>query len=272
MLFFGASAIAGKLMGLDNHQFSNAFGLALHQMAGTKQSMRDLSHGFKLGQGLAARGGIFSAELAQRGVRGVKDPFLSSSGDFKLYCQTYDVESLTRDLGRIYYADTTFNRYPCCSENTAVLDGTLELIRNNIVVPEEVQEVVVCVPETMRQSLVVQPFAIGEVPAMSAAYSMAYVVASTLVRGEIRPDHFSESFIREARVLDLVKKVTIGFLPREEPSEAIVKIRIKNGREFSCRVDVASIDPVRRGLSKEEIRQEIQNECCLSKEPFGGKY
>jgi len=76
----------------------------------------------------------------------VKDPLLSKFGYFALYCKTYDTEALTKDLGKIFYADTTYKRYPCCSENTAALDCALNLIREEEIPPEEVEEVRVLVP------------------------------------------------------------------------------------------------------------------------------
>ena len=67
---FGATVIAGRLLRLNEHQMLNALGIALNQVAGTFQNIFDGVHSFKLPQGLAARGGIFSAELARKGFTG----------------------------------------------------------------------------------------------------------------------------------------------------------------------------------------------------------
>jgi hypothetical protein len=104
---FGATAIAGRLMGLDERQMLNAFGIVLNQMAGSFQNIYDGVHCFKLLMGLAACAGIVSAEMASKGFTGIKDPLLSKYGYFGLYCQGYDPEFLNRDLGKKFFADST---------------------------------------------------------------------------------------------------------------------------------------------------------------------
>ena len=102
---FGTVAIAAKLMGLNERQITNAFGIILDQLAGSFQAINDGSHNFKLGQGLAARDGIISAEMAQKGWIGVNDPLQGKYGYFTLYCKGSDPEILTKKLGRIYGVD-----------------------------------------------------------------------------------------------------------------------------------------------------------------------
>ena len=72
---FGATAIAGKLLGLDEKQIHNAFGIVLNQLAGSMDGVYDKTMCFKLPIALSARNGIFSADLAKEGFAGVKDPF-----------------------------------------------------------------------------------------------------------------------------------------------------------------------------------------------------
>ena len=108
---FGAAAIAGRLMGLNEQQMLNAFG---NQFAGTFQNIFDAAHTFKLPQGLAAQAGIFSVALAKKGFTGVRDPLFSKYGYFALYCKSYQLDTLTKDLGKHFYMDNTCKPYPCC--------------------------------------------------------------------------------------------------------------------------------------------------------------
>jgi len=103
---------------------------------------------------------------------------------------------------------------------------------------------------------------------MSAAYSMAYTVADVLLRKEIRPEHFHDEFIRDPKIHAFTEKVRITFLPEGRPIAAEMKLRMKDGREFSTSVDVPSIDPFRKGLTKREIRDKFRRNaaCRLSKE------
>ena len=130
---FGATAIAGRLWGLNEHQMLNAFGIVLNQLAGSFQNIFDGAHSFKLPQGLAARAAIFSVALAKKGFTGVKDPLLSKYGYFSLYCKTYQLEVLTKDLGKKFYADYTCKPYPCCRSNHAAIDCVLDLTSTNTI-------------------------------------------------------------------------------------------------------------------------------------------
>jgi 2-methylcitrate dehydratase PrpD len=236
---FGATAIAGRLLGLNEHQMLNAFGIALNQMGGTFQNIFDGVHSFKLPQGLAARGGIFSAALAQRGFTGIKDALFSKYGYFSLYCTPYQPEVLIKDLGKAFYADRTCKPYPCCRSTHAAIDCTLDLVYNNRIEPEDIEEVIVDVPPKARDFAVGQPFRIREVPQIDASFSIQYTVASVLLRKTVRLEHFTEPFVRDPKVMKLITqiKLTANMTP-EKPLAAAVKIRTKQGNEYEKRVDM----------------------------------
>ena len=170
---FGATAIAGRLWGLNEHQMLNAFGIVLNQLAGSFQNIFDGAHSFKLPQGLAAHAAIFSVALANKGFTGIKDPLLSKYGYFSLYCKTYQLEVLTRDLGKKFYADYTCKPYPCCRSNHAAIECALELTDTNVIRPEDIDEIVVDITPTALEFAVGQPFKIREVPQIDAAFNLA---------------------------------------------------------------------------------------------------
>ena len=62
---FGATAIAGRMMGLNHEQVSDAFGLVVDHLGGVQRQIGDTTVGFKLSQGNAARDAIFSVKLAE---------------------------------------------------------------------------------------------------------------------------------------------------------------------------------------------------------------
>jgi 2-methylcitrate dehydratase PrpD len=113
--YFGACATAGRLLGLDEDQMVNAFGICYSQVSGTKQCMHDGSLTKRLQPGLAARGGILSAHLARRGYTGTRNNLEGKAGFFNLYHGgKYDPVFLTDRLGEHF--DITrlgFKPYPC---------------------------------------------------------------------------------------------------------------------------------------------------------------
>ena len=263
---FGATAIAGKLWGLDEHQMLNAFGIVINQLAGTMQNIFDGAHTFKLPQGLAAQAGIFSAALARKGFTGVKDPFLSKHGYFSLYCRTYQPEILTKDLGKKFYSDVTLKLYPTCRVTHGAIDCALELVRTNEIKPEDIDEVIVDITPAGRDFAVGQPFRIEEVIQARAAFSFQYTVANALLRKSVKLEHFTEESIRDPKMMGLVNRIKLNtsIFP-ETRHVAAVKVKMKQGKEYEKRVDVAKgIEPF-APLTPAEKKEKFINNVTFSK-------
>jgi 2-methylcitrate dehydratase PrpD len=255
---FGATVIAGRLLRLNEHQMLNALGIALNQVAGTFQNIFDGVHSFKLPQGLAARGGIFSAALARKGFTAVKDALFSKYGYFSLYCKTFDADFLTKDLGTKFYANNTFKAYPCCRSTHAAIDCSLALVGDTAIDPEEIEEVIIDVAAIGHDFAVGQPFEIGEVPQASASFSLRYTVADALLRKEVRPEHFMEEYIRDEKVLNLIGKIRLtATVPPETPLAAGVKVRMRNGDEHEKHVDMPKGNEVFTPLTPTEKKDKF---------------
>jgi 2-methylcitrate dehydratase PrpD len=262
---FGATAIAGKLWGLDEHQMLNAFGIVMNQLAGTMQNIFDGAHAFKLPQGLAAQAGIFSAALARKGFTGVKDPFLSKHGYFSLYCRTYQPEILTKDLGKKFYADITLKPYPSCRVTHGAIDCALELVHNNPIKPEEIDEVIVDISPSGRDFAVGQPFRIEEVLQARAAFSFQYVVANALLRKSVKLEHFTEASIKDPKIMDLVNKIRLNVAISPETRHiAGIRVKMRHGKEYEKRVDVAKGIETLIPLTPIEKREKFINNVTFS--------
>lgn len=261
---FGATAIAGKLLKLNERQMLHAFGIALNQVSGTFQNVFDNAHTFKLPQGLAARGGIFSAELAEKGFTGVKDALFSTYGYFALYCKNFDTDFLTKDLGTKFYANNTFKAYPCCRSTHAAIDCSLALIGSNPVDTDNIDEIIIDVAAIGHDFAVGQPFEIGEVPQANASFSLRYTVADALLRKAVRPEHFTEEYIRDERILDLTQKIRLtATMPPETPLAAEVRVKMKNGDEYAKRVNTPKGNEVFTPLSPaEKMDKFLTNVAC----------
>lgn len=269
---FGATAIAGKLLGLNVRQMLNAFGIVVNQLAGTIQSIYDGTHSFKLNQGLAARAGIFSAELASKGFTGVKDPLSSKYGYFSLYCQSYHPEILTEDLGKKFYADRLFKPYPCCMGNHGAIECALKLVREHDIDAEDIEQITVGVSPALFHLFVGQPFEIGVVPQVNAAFNIQYNLASILLRKSIRLEYFTEEFIREPKIMDVVKKIKLTpTIPPEKFLATDVNIKMKDGGEFHAYVDIPKGDAIHCPLTREEIRDKFRTNVAFSKTVPQGK-
>ncbi len=262
---FGATAIAGRLLRLGEPQMLNAFGIALNQMAGTFQNIYDGTHCFKLPMGLAARAGIFSADLASKGFTGVKDPLLSKHGYFSLYCRSHTPEILTKDLGRKFYADSTFKPYPTCRSTHAAIECALRLTYTHNIDHNNIKKIIVNVTTVARDMFVSQPFMIGDVPQANATFNLRYTVANALLRKSVRLEHFTEEFIRDSKVFSLVPKIEIAAtIPSEKPLAARVEVIMQDGAKFSEYVDVPKGDIVCSPLTREDIKEKFRANLSFS--------
>jgi 2-methylcitrate dehydratase PrpD len=251
---FGATAIAGRLLGLDRVQMRNAFGIVLNQLAGSFQNIWDGTTAFKLPQGLSARNGFFSAQLAKSGWTGPEDALLSTFGYYNLYtegCSNPGI--LTKDLGKKYYSDTSYKPHPCCGLTHPAVDCALALVKKHDVQTQDIEEVVLHVFSGGFNGFGGQRFIIGDYPYANAAFNFRYTVANALLRKSIRTEHFSEESIRDPQLHALITKIKLVELPGAEFRSSKLKLIMKDGRELSESCDAPKGDPLRNPLSKEEI-------------------
>jgi len=263
---FGATAIAGRLAGLNEREMTNALGIVVNQLGGTMQTFFDGVHAFKLVQGLSARAGIVSAELAHRGFTGVTDPLFSKYGYFALYGKSCDTDVLTKDLGESFYADGTFKPYPCCRANHAAIDCALELVRAHAIVPDKVREIIVEVPPREYDFAVGQPFRVRETPQIDASFSLQYCVADAFLRGSVRVEHFLDKAISDPGITDMIKKIHLK--KSSDPAKflaARVAVKTVTGRNYEAVVEVPKGDDLFTPLTRDEKRDKFINNVMFSK-------
>jgi 2-methylcitrate dehydratase PrpD len=260
----GATAIAGRLLGLNKQQMRHAFGIVLNQMAGSMQNVWDGSTTFKLPQGLSARNGIFSAQLAKAGWTGPEDMLLGRYGFYKLYTEGCDNPGfLTKDLGKKYYSDSVLKPYPSCRATHPAIDCALALISKHDIKAEDIEEVVLCEPRRGLDGFFGQPFRIGEFPHGCAAFNYRYNVANALLRRSVKPEHFAEAAIRDPEVNALVSRVKLAEMPGENTLSAELKVRMRDGREFSEFTDTPKGNP-ENPMTGDEIKDKFRANLAYS--------
>jgi 2-methylcitrate dehydratase PrpD len=263
---FGATAIAGRLLGLNQKQMVNAFGIALNQMAGSFQIIYDGTHSFKLPMGLASRAGIFSAELAKRGFTGIKDALYSKHGYFNLYCRENDPETVTKNLGQEFFADNTFKPYSACRSTHGAIECALKLVEKHTIAASDIAEIIISVTPVTINMFVAQPFVIGDVPQANASFSLAYTTTNVFLRKSLKLDHFTDDFIRDPRIGDLVKKVKlVAAIPPETPLASRVEVLMQDGRRFSEFVEVPRGDGTYNPLSNIDLKSKFMANVDFSK-------
>ncbi|MCX7911974.1 MAG: MmgE/PrpD family protein, partial [Dehalococcoidales bacterium] len=251
---FAATAIAGRLLGLNEKALRNAFGIALNLLGTTFQSFWDGTTAFKLPQGLAARSGIFACQLAQAGWTGPVDPLFGRFGYYKMFTEgCHKPEALTKDLGKKFYSDGTFKPYPCCRIPHAAIQAALTLVKKHDLKPADIASAVLEVAPGGIEHVCGHPFRIGEFPHGNAAFSYQYVVARAFVSGAVKPEHFTEKAIREPEVNEFVRRIRLVAADDVPFEKARLTVELNDGRKLTETVLNVKGDPLTSPMTEQEI-------------------
>jgi 2-methylcitrate dehydratase PrpD len=257
---FGATAIAGRLLGLNELQMKNAFGIVLNQLAGSMQNCWDGATTFKMQQGISARNGIFAAQLAKAGWTGPEDALFSKFGYYQIYTEgCTNPEILTKDLGKKYYTEAHFKPHPACGGCHSAIDCALAIAQNNDIKADDIDEIVLYEPRGGLDGFFGQPFRIGQFPHANAAFNFQYTVANALLRKSVKLEHFSEESIRDPQITALISKIRLAEMPGGNMLSAELKVKMNDGREFSEFTDTPKAYPFNSPLSKDEINDKFRS-------------
>jgi 2-methylcitrate dehydratase PrpD len=251
---FGVTATAGRLFGLNKLQLRNAFGIALNQMGTTFQSFWDGTTAFKLPQGLSARGGITSAQMAKAGWTGPEEPLLSKFGYYKMFTDgCHRPEFLTQYLGKKYYYDATIKPWPCCRIPHSAIQAALMLMKTHNFKADDIESINLEVAQGGIDHICGHPFKIGPFPHGNAAFSYQYAVATAFLFGSVKPEHFTEQAIRNPQIAEFAKKITLTPAQDVEFEKARMTVTLKDGRKVTETVTKVKGDPLSNPMSHEDI-------------------
>jgi 2-methylcitrate dehydratase PrpD len=220
----------------------NSLGIAYHQCSGNMQCIHDGVLTKRMGPGFAAKGGITSALMAEKGITGARNCLQGKAGLFNVYMGgDYDAKLLTADLGKKFETENnTFKPYPNCGHTHAAIDAVFSLKSKYHIKAEQVQRVAVYAGGAAY--LLSIPLEVKRNPQsiVDAQFSLPWAVATALVKDKITLDDFTEKAIGNENVLQISRKVT-GYLDsslnRHGVGPSTVTIRMKNGEEYTEHVE-----------------------------------
>ena len=186
---FGATAAAGKLIGLTPAQMLAAFGIAYSHAAGNRQCILDGALTKRMQAGQAASAGVFSAVLAQTGFTGAHNIFNGRFGFFELYQPNgYDASVLLRDLGKAFRGEAlSYKPYPCGRPLHAAIDAALMArARLEIGGPDDIATVTIeADPAGHADQFARGPAKRRPTQIVEAQFAQPFLVATALVHGKV---------------------------------------------------------------------------------------
>jgi len=269
-VIFAATAVAGRLLGLNPEQMLNALGHGFNRSFGSAQGTIDGSVAARVLQGNASQGAIMSAQLAKSGITGPRNFLEGIYGYFHYYgAEGCEPRAVLDQLGeRFHIVEKTFmKKYPSCGTTLPSIDCIVGLMEEKGVTPEGLEEVKITVtPHTYK--LTGNPFQYGDDPRISSMYSLQYCVANSLLRKSCRLRHFDESSVREPEIMEIIKKIHVISDPVLDQRNSLatdMEVRMRDGAVYRVNVDYPR-GMAENPLSKEELMDKFAD--CVS---YAGK-
>jgi 2-methylcitrate dehydratase PrpD len=252
---FGAATACGKLLPLNEQQMVWALGIAATQSAGLCECLGTPAKSVSVGN--AARNGLWSALLAQKGFDGPAEPLAGKQGFYNALAEQADLSFLTEGWGEKWeIMATSYKPYPCGFVINPVLDCVLDWRRENPAA--EVARVVVRGNPLLSIRADRPDVSTGR----ESQVSVQHAVAAALVTGKAGLAKFSDECVRDPEVMKQRGKVELVRDERFSTVAAALEITTSDGQTFKLE------QPAARGsdanpLSDSDLEQKLRAAAAL---------
>lgn len=250
---FGAATAAGLLHGATPAQLASAYGVAGSQASGLLEFLGDGSVVKRLHPGWAAHGGLIAARLALAGFSGPVTVFEGSHGLFRAFSGAARPEPLLEgDWSAPQLLRTSIKAHACCRYNQAPLDALLQCLREGHVRADEVETVELGVL-SVAWDVIAEPRErkLNPRTVVDAQFSLPYGAAVAMRFGRAGVQEHREELLHDPALRALLSRVRClrdatldAAYPVRWPATA--RLRTRDGREFSARVEFPRGDPENR--------------------------
>ncbi|MGE5139274.1 MAG: MmgE/PrpD family protein, partial [Rudaea sp.] len=250
---FGATAAAGKLLGLDDAALQSALGTAG-------------SHGPFPPGGLQANHAMVKEVIAWSGMTGVSSALLARRGfigpaDFFDYTDRWDTSALVKGLGERYaILDTYFKPHAVCRWAHPSVDAVFALKQEHGLSPEEIEAIQV---DTFWEVTRLVNYAPSNT--IAAQFSIPFALALAMNYDRIGPQEVSEENLKRPAVVDLAQKVQVSVddnFNRQFPAKTMARVTVKaRGTDYQATVEYPRGN-AENPLSDEEISDKFRNLAC----------
>jgi 2-methylcitrate dehydratase PrpD len=249
---FGAAAGAAKLLGLNTDQIVWALGNASTQSAGLCECLGWPAKSVSVGN--AARNGLLSALLAEKGFSGPAEPIAGAQGFLAAMGEPPNWAALSEGLGNSWEVNNnSIKPYPAGFVIHPLLDCALAWRRQN---PEAaVERIVVRGNPLLLQRTDRPEVATGR----EAQVSLQHAVAAALVLGKAGLDQFTDACVNDPAVKAIRRRVEVAADPAISTIAVEVEFWTPDGRTHSVSTQAAR-GSTANPLKDAEIEQKLVDE------------
>ena len=225
---FGSAAAAGALAELDDLHLRYLISYAAQQASGSRAWVGDDDHIEKAFDyaAMPARNGVTAALLIQSGFTGNRDVLEGDQGILKTYAPC-DPAKILSELGqRFTITSCLVKKYPVGSPMMETVDATLALLSKQAINPEQIEKVIVRIPESGARTVNNR-----HMPDVNVQFMVSAILLEGKLTFEMAHDY--ERF-QNPRVLALKDKVQLVGDNEMERSghrfQGLVEVTLKDGQ------------------------------------------
>jgi 2-methylcitrate dehydratase PrpD len=248
---FGAAAGTGKLLGLDDRHMVWALGNAATQSSGLCECLGWPAK--SIGVGNAARNGMWSALLAEKGFEGPPEPIAGVQGFLNAMAEPPDWAALTDGLGDTWeLVQNAIKPYPCGFVIHPFLDCVLAWRRQHA--SDAVTRVILRGNPLLSDRTDRPDISTGA----ESQVSVQHAVAAALVLGKAGLDQFTDGCARDPAVVEMRRRVEVvrdGAIPT---IAAEVELCTTDGRTHRLSTPAARGSPT-NPMSDRDVEEKLRS-------------
>jgi 2-methylcitrate dehydratase PrpD len=231
---FGATAAAGKLLGLNEEEMINALGIAASEAAGFQEQFGTHCKSFHAGR--ANENGVTAALLASEGFTSSRTALEGKLGYLRVSTDQYDIEKINKFgepwgiLEPTVARGINLKKYPVCGGGVGSVEGILSLIDQYDLKPEDVESINCHLRPKYFELLMYHDPKTG----LESKFSMEYWMARALLDRKLGLQQLTDEKVMDQKARELVKRVKL--IPDKKMEYPSSKVRIflktKDGRSL----------------------------------------
>ena len=235
---FGAAGAAGRLLGLDESQMTQALGIAGTQAAGVREVFGSMSKPFHAGR--SAQSGVLAGLLARRGFTSTREILEGRRGFAAVLSTASDMTQITDDLGeRWELPNNGLKPYSCGVVSHPLIDAMIALRNIHGVAADDVESVSARVHPLVLELMDRPNPRVG----LEGKFSHQHSMAVGLIDGGAFPAQYTDERVLDPAVAALRDKIraTVDTSVAEDAAEVTVTLR--DGRSITESVEHATGAP-----------------------------
>jgi 2-methylcitrate dehydratase PrpD len=244
---FGAAAAAGKLLGLDEQQMTYALGIAGTQSSGFREMFGTMCKSFHPGR--AAQNGLTAAFLAKEGFTSSNRVLEAPRGFAHVMSVERNFGEITDNLGKSFeIALNTYKPFACGIVIHPSIDGCAQIRNDAGVKAEDIASIALKVHPLVLELTGKKTPQTG----LEGKFSVYHSAAVAIIHGRAGEEEYSDTVVRDPRVVTLRDKVTATADPSVHEDAAYVTVTLTNGKVIEKHVAHA-IGSLKRPMSDADL-------------------